>query len=244
MRGLAHHWRVTREDNRLARELLERAVTIDPDDSQAQAALAVSHTFGAHMGWVDAKAAVPVAERAAQAAVRTDGDDPWAHLALATTHVHRGRFDESLAEFEMALRLNPSFAFAQGYHGLVLSSVGRWQEGADAARRALRLSPRDPFSAVFSAVAAYGEFVGRNYAEAVRLAREGIRQRIDFVGGWRILTAAAAMLGDQELAREALQELRRAQPNISLAWVDRQMLVRDAAERRHYLEAFRRAGLE
>jgi TolB-like protein len=244
MCALAHHWRVTREDNLLARRLLERAVAIDPDDSQAQAALAVSHTFGAHMGWHDAAAAFAVAERAAQAAVRADGDDPWAHLALATAHVHRARFDDSLAEFEMALRLNPSFAFAQGYYGLVLSSVGRWQEGADAARRALRLSPRDPFCAIFSAVVAYGEFVGHNYAEAARLARASVRQRIDFVGGWRILTAAAAMMGDEELAHEALQELLRVHPDMSLAWIERHMLIRDEAERRHYLEAFRRAGLE
>ena len=140
--------------------------------------------------------------------------------------------------------LNPNFSLALGYYGLVLSAVGRWQEGADAARRALRLSPRDPFSAIFSGVAAYAEFVGRNYEEAVRLAREGIRQRPEFVGGYRILTAAAAMAGDGELARSALQELRRTQPDISLAWVESQMLVKEPAERAHYLEAFRRAGLD
>ena len=78
----------------------------------------------------------------------------------------------------------------------------------------------------------------------MRLAREGILQRPEFVSGCRTLTAAAAMAGDGELARSALQELRRTQPNISLAWVESQMLVRDPAERTHYLEAFRRAGLE
>ena len=244
MRALSHYWRVTREDNLVARQLLERAIAIDPNYAQALAVFAVSYTFGAHMGWEDAAIAVPVAERAALGAVRADGEDPWAHLALATVYVHLGRFDNSLAEFEMALRLNSNFSLALGYYGLVLSSVGRWQEGADAARRALRLSPRDPFSSIFSSVVAYAEFVGRNYEEAVRLAREGLRQRRDFVGGYRILTAAAAMAGDMELARSALQELRRAQPNISLAWVESQMLVRDEAERAHYLEAFRRAGLD
>ena len=59
-----------------------------------------------------------------------------------------------------------------------------------------------------------------------------------------ILTAAAAMAGDGVLARSALQKLRRTQPNISLARVESQRLVREPAERAHYLEAFRRAGLE
>ena len=42
----------------------------------------------------------------------------------------------------------------------------------------------------------------------------------------------------------ALQELRRTQPNISLAWVESRMKVRNAAERAPYLEAFHRAGLK
>ena len=37
------------------------------------------------------------------------------------------------AAVEMALSLNPNFSLALGYYGLVLSAVGRWQEGADAA---------------------------------------------------------------------------------------------------------------
>ena len=97
---------------------------------------------------------------------------------------------------------------------------------------------------IYSGVNTYGEFVGRNYEEAMRLAREGIRQRFDFAGAYRVLTAAAAMAGEIDLGRAALQELRRAQPNISLAWIDSHMLIAREAEREHYLEAFRRAGLE
>ena len=244
VRALSHFWRVTREDNLEAQRLLEQAIAIDPHYAQALAVFAVSRSFAGHMGWQDAAAAVPVVERAAREAVRADAEDPWAHLALATAYLHLGRFDDSLAEFEIALSLNSNFSLAQGYYGLVLSSVGRWQEGNQAARRALRLSPRDPFSGLYSGIAAYAEFAGRNYDEAIRLAREAIRQRIDFAGGHRILTAAAAMAGDMDLAKYALEQLRRAQPNISLAWMASQMLVRDEPDREHYLEAFRRAGLE
>jgi hypothetical protein len=42
--------------------------------------------------------------------------------------------------------------------------------------------PTRPFSAIYSAIAAYAEFAGRNYDEAIRLGREGIRQRPDFAG--------------------------------------------------------------
>jgi hypothetical protein len=54
------------------------------------------------------------------------------------------------------------------------------------------LSPRDPFSAIFTGIAAYAQFVGRNYTEPMRLAREAIRQRGDFVGVHRVLTPPRA----------------------------------------------------
>jgi hypothetical protein len=77
----------------------------------------------------------------------------------------------------------------------------------------------------------------------MRQARVGIRLRGDFVGAHRVLTAAAGMAGHGDIARAALAELRRAQPNISLAWIAEQIPTRLDAEREHYLEAFRRAGL-
>jgi hypothetical protein len=67
--------------------------------------------------------------------------------------------------------------------------------GTAPAQRALRLSPHDPLAAVYCGTASYAEFVGHNYDEAMRLAREGVRQRADFVGAHRVLTAAAGMAG-------------------------------------------------
>jgi tetratricopeptide (TPR) repeat protein len=244
MRALSHYWRVTREDNIVAQALLEKAIAMDPNYGQAFGVLAVSHTFGAHMGWEERATAVPAAERAALAAVRADSEDPWAHLAMATYYVSTGRLADSMAEFELALRLNPNFALVQGFYGLVLANLGRWQEARVIARRAIRLSPRDPFSAIYNGVAAYAEFAGRNYHEAIRLARDSIRQRFDFVGAYRVLTAAAAMAGEMDIAKAALQELRRTQPNVSLAWIAAQLPIMREAEREHYLEAFRRAGLD
>ena len=234
---------MTRQDNIVAQALLEKAIAIDPNYGQALGVLATSHTFSAHMGWADMATAVPMAERAALAAIRADSEDPWARCALGSVHLFMRRFEDSLAEFELALRLNPNFSLAQGYYGLALSYCGRLEEADRAARRALRLSPRDPFSAIYNGIAAYSQFVGRDYDEAIRLAREAVRQRSDFSGGHRVLTAAAGMAGQTELATAALRELRRAQPNISLAWIASEMPIMRGNELEHYLEAFRRAGL-
>ena len=241
--ALSHYWRVTRQDSLLAQALLEKATAIDPNYSQALGALAASHTFSAHMGWADMAATAPIAEQAALSALQADSEDPWAHYALGNAHLFKRRFDDLLAEFELALRLNPSFSLAHGSYGMTLAYCGRWKEGDLAARHVLRRSPRDPFSAVYCAVVAYAQFVGRNYDEAIRLSRQGVRLRSDFVGAHRVLTAAAAMAGQDDLAKFALHELYRVQPNISLAWISGQLPIKQDADREHYLEAFRRAGL-
>ena len=243
MRALSHFWRVTRQDNMVAQALLEKATAIDPGYGQAYGVLATTHAFGGHLGWEDLGATASVAERAANAAIRADSEDPWAHFALGYVHLHARRFEDSLAEVELALQLNPNFSLAQAYYGLALTYCGRWEEGDLAVRRALRLSPRDPFAAIYCGIESYALYVGGRYEEAMQLAREGIRQRSDFTGAHRVLTAAAGMAGRDDIASAALQELKRAQPNISLDWIARQIPTMRQEDRDHYVEGFRRAGL-
>jgi TolB-like protein/Tfp pilus assembly protein PilF len=244
MRALSHYWRVTRQDNAAAQALLEKAIAIDPNYGQALGLLAANLTFSAYMGWAEMTATIPVAEGAALAAIRADREDPWAHHALGCVYLLKRRFEDSLAEFEWALRLNPNFSLAQGIYGLSLAFCGDWEKADEAARRALRLSPRDPLSALYYGVASYAQFVGRNYVEAMRLAQSAVRLRSDYVGGHRLLTAAASMAGHADIATAALRELRRAQPDISLAWIACQMPFRRDTDREHYVEAFRRTGLD
>ena len=244
MRALAHHWRVTRADCAAAQALLEQAIAIDPHYGHAQALLAINHLFGVHLGWADIATAVPIARRAALAAVDADAEDAWAHTALGSVYFSTRRLDHALAEFELALQLNPNFSLVQGYYALALSHSGRWQDSYAAAQRAIRQSPRDPSTAIYYGVAGYAQFVARNYDESIALAREATRQRGNLTGAYRVLTVAAGMAGKIDLAKAALAELRQIQPNISLAWIATQLPWTQDVDREHYLEGFRRAGLE
>jgi tetratricopeptide (TPR) repeat protein len=243
MRALSHFWRMTQQDSANAQALLEQAIAIDPHYGQALGMLAASHAFSAYMGWTDAATSFRRAESAAAAAVRADGEDPWAQHALGGVYVLARRWDDAMAQFELALSLNPNFALAQGYLGVALALGGRWQEAITAAGRALQISRRDPFAAVFCNTAAFAHFGARCYEEAIRLARDAIRQRGDFVGAHRVLTTAAGMAGQRDVAVAALRELKRVQPNISLAWLASNMPIRHSTDLAHYLEGFRRAGL-
>lgn len=244
MRALSHYWRVTRRDHETARALLERAIEIDPNYGQALSVLAVNDMFGVHLGWAELAAVAPAAEAAALAAVRCDHEDAWAHAALGSVCFSTRRLADALSEFEQALSLNPNFSLAQGYYALALSYAGRSQDSFEAAQRAIRLSPRDPSLAIYHGIAAYARFTERRYDEAIALAREAIRHRGDLTGAYRVLAVSAGMTGDSALAEMALGELRRTQPNISLHWIATRLPWANDGDREHYLEGFRRAGLE
>jgi TolB-like protein/Tfp pilus assembly protein PilF len=243
MRALSHYWRVTRQDHEAARALLERAIGIDPNYGQALSVLAANHMFGVHLGWAELAVVAPVAEAAALAAVRCDHEDAWAHAALGSVCFSTRRLADALSEFEQALALNPNFSLAQGYYALALSYAGRSSESFEAAQKAIRLSPRDPSLAIYHGIAGYARFTERRYDEAIALAREAIRHRGDLTGAYRVLVVSAGMTGDKALAEMALQELRRTQPNISLHWIATKLPWANDADREHYLEGFRRAGL-
>jgi TolB-like protein len=125
MRALSHYWRVTQEDNTAAQALLEKAIEIDPHYGKALGLLANSRIFGAHMGWAPMGSVLEQATREALAAVEADSEDAWAHIGLAYSYLFARRFDDAIAEFELALRLNPNFAFSHAFYAVTLCYAGR-----------------------------------------------------------------------------------------------------------------------
>ena len=65
----------------------------------------------------------------------------------------------------------------------------------------------------------------------MRDARTSIRLRSDYAGAHRVLTAAAGLAGDSEAAAAALQELQRAQPGISRAWIAEHVPIKHDSDR-------------
>ena len=244
MRALAHHSQITEQDCKIAEDLLHQALAIDPEYCQALGLLAATYGVMTHMGWADPQVVVPLAERAALTAVRLDGEDPWAHLSLGGVHLIRRRFDDAIAAIEHALNLNPSFSHAQNLYATTLVFSGRCREAIDAVNRALRLSPHDPFVAFNYGNIALAHYLRGNYEEAVRQSQTAVRLRPGYGSAYRLLAASAGMAGQADVAAATLQELRRVQPNVSLAWVRAYVPLKNDTDLIHYLEGFRRAGLE
>jgi adenylate cyclase len=69
----------------------------------------------------------------------------WAHVVKGDT-LRYGHPEESLAEYNAVLDIDPNFAVAYGLKGTALTVAGRVRETFSAVELALRLSPKDPFA--------------------------------------------------------------------------------------------------
>ena len=111
LRGRERMWLHTRIGNIEARNLLGRAVTINPDFAAAHACIAVTHVNDYINGWAEIpeqslQTGLEIAERA----VQMDDEDPYAHVWFAVGLLWHREHDRALSEVQRCLALAPSLS--------------------------------------------------------------------------------------------------------------------------------------
>ena len=76
---------------------------------------------------------------------------------------NNGRYEEALACFEKAIKVQPHDYAAWVFHGVVLLHLNRYQEAVTSCNKALEIQPTDPQALIFRGAALHR--LGR-YAEA------------------------------------------------------------------------------
>jgi len=90
-----------------------------------------------------------------------------AHLVKAFVLQSQFRLDEAIAEDRRAFDLDPSLVDAYWHMGFVMRRVGEFQTSLELIDKALRLSPRDPFRALWYADKAGSHFALKQYDQAI-----------------------------------------------------------------------------
>src|SRR6185369_11294929 len=120
MRARAHHCRFSPKDAAQARELLGRAIEIDPTFAPAYAVLALVHAAEHINGWVQIEGHVDTGMQYARRALELDGADAHARQAIAMLSLWRRQYDVAEREAEKAMEVGPSYFGAFMCHGQVL----------------------------------------------------------------------------------------------------------------------------
>jgi TolB-like protein/tetratricopeptide (TPR) repeat protein len=243
MRAMPYIWTWKAADNETAIEYLKRAVEIDPGYARANSLLAWAHAARLHTGWSSVRESLSLALSYARLGVEQDGDDPWGHLALGFSQSMSRQSKPAIDELTVAIEINPNFAFGHAMLGLALGYSGEPERGLDHLSLAMRLSPRDAQQARYLSCTGLCHLIAGRFERAAEFERRAVQLRPHFLGAWRSLAAAAALAGDSEVAKVALAEAHRLQPDLSVAWIEAHIPIVHARDRDMYVNALKIAGL-
>ena len=246
MQAVPHMWRMSVQEHGRAQELLQRAIDLDPNYAHAHALLGWTYIT---MFNLDTRR--PIGEftnkalAAGARAVMLDDDEPWAHLVVGLGHARQRRSQLAFRHLTKSVELNPSFALGHAGLGYALGVGGQPESGLQALEEALRLSPRDPFLAVYAPTVRYMSlFALQRYEEAIAVCRSTVALHPHHAGAWRLMTVSLGMLERTDEAKEALVRTLTMQPDLSSAHVANDTVYSDPDVRARFLEGLRRAGLK
>jgi len=152
--GTRYRWASYVERNhRLAVELLERAVALDPGFAVAHAVLSEVHSGLYHHGHDSTTERLDQAKASAERALQLEPGLPEGHRALGYYYYWGLRdYDRALEEFAIAAEQRPNDpGVLRGFFG-ISKRQGRWDEAVEALERWRRVDPQEYLVALDSSV--------------------------------------------------------------------------------------------
>jgi len=215
------------EDYRLAIQMFERAVTLDPDFALAYTQLSESHSAMHHFGHDRTEARAAKAKSAVDRALELQPDLPEAYLALGWYHYWCNReYERALEALNIAKKDLPNNSGILMAIGSIRRRQGRLEEALDNMKRAFELSP---LSAEIAKNIAGTYRLLRRYPEVERWCDRSITIAPNQLEAYEIKALNHWLWhGDIEKARATLEEMpRKHDPFVVWAWFQQELFERN-----------------
>lgn len=243
--GLRQYDAFSREGFAQASELFRQSIERDPHFATAKASLVFTRLWTVALGWDETPGqSIESSLELARSAVSDDPRDPAANAALGWAYLMVGDLENGLDFASEAVELNPSMPEAWGWLSWAQLLAGDMPACIEAAERTLRLNPTGTnFSIVYDNLSqAYWQQGA--YEKGMQAARRLLAELPDYYFGYVFVAMNAVGLGRIDEARAAIDEARRAQPDLSLEIVQGMYGVERPEIDARRNEMLRQAGLE
>jgi adenylate cyclase len=240
MRGRALLWPpFTKDKVDTARTWFEKALKVDPNNSDALAGEAYTYTlefaFGSRNSETDYDAKIL---GQADRSVTLDRNNALAYLAKSFYLLVSLRPNDAFRAANAGLAIDPNNASLLATRSIAQTYLRQFEQAKSDVQQAMRLSPRDPALSQWHNFLADAEIGLGNLNAAIEEANKAID------GGYRVfyaylnLAVAHALKGDMDEARAPLAEARRLNPKLSVKWLTERKPVLQPA-----FDSLRKAGL-
>jgi TolB-like protein/cytochrome c-type biogenesis protein CcmH/NrfG len=240
----------TKENFAKARELLQKAVELDPGYVYAWVMLARTHMMDAIYGWSESReTSVARTEQLVEKALGLDDADAEANALLGAIHLYRREYEEAIAWGEKSIAQSPNAADIRVHFANTLRFAGRPEQAIAQTKKAMRLHPFYPAHYLNTLAVAY---LGAGRQEEAITAYQQLLRRNRSGEGDPVITLLAlaacyAGLDRMQDANAQVQEALRIRPDLSVeSWskfLDSAAPYKDPAVLERFLDILRNAGL-
>ena len=146
-RGLWHFYKYGPEANQTALTFFRQAIVLDPNFAPGHYGYALALQWDVwHYSHRPFEEVQGIPREEALLAVSLDDKDAMAHAILAHMLMWGSEWEAAISEARTALAINPNSAFVISMLGCVLGFGGHRDEALDRLRQAMRASPHDPLT--------------------------------------------------------------------------------------------------
>ena len=242
LRGRERAWLNTRSGNIEARNLLGRAVTINPDFAAAHAFIGFTHVNDYINGWAEIpERSLQIGLEIAERAVQMDETEPQGHYALAVALYFHRQLDRALAEARRSVALAPNFAQGHQTIARILTFSGDANGAINTLDAYMRLDPLYPDMLLY--FLAEARFSLGQFDEAVMALKQRHQRNPDSATSYALLASCYGHLGRIAESRAAWAEVIRISPNFSLERQRRILPFNNPDDFERRVEGMRKAGI-
>jgi adenylate cyclase len=231
------------QNNRLAQQMLEEGIALDPEFGEAYAYLGLSYCSQAMNGWGQAPGKdLKMAFELSQKAIGLDPTLVQPHVTLGWFYALQGKQDEAVAEGEKAVALVPNSALANFELGGFLTYADRSEEAISVSQNALRLNPFPTDWQLIFLGDSYN--VAGRYEEALTYLKKAQLRNPDNMWPYFYQAGICGHLGREEEARAAATELLRMNPKFSIERYEKLPFYKNREKWNLLINGLRKAGLK
>jgi len=231
-----------KDDNLLARQMAEEAITLDPEYSRPYRVLGYTHLRDIRYGTSRSpKKSVQKALELVQKAISLDDSHPCNYELLSVIYLFKRQPKRALAEAEHCIAIDPNGADGHAQLGHALYAAGRSEEAIASLKKAIRLNPIPP-AYYLDHIGEFYRFTER-YEEAIAAFQKALHRSPNDLFAHRNLTITYFLSSRHEEGRAQAKEVLRVQPKFSFEGYAKRLRLKNQADRKHLIDALRKAGL-
>jgi adenylate cyclase len=218
MRGWAKRYEQPLTEGRVrqAAELFDRALRLDPDNTDAMIGKSWCLAILVISQWsVSVDEDLRVASALIDKALVKRPSSALAHVVKGEV-LRFGHPEAAIAEYDAALEIDPNYPPAYFYKGSALMLAGRSREALSPLQTALRVSPKDPLAPGMRFTLCHAHLHLREYTEALEECRRSINLNKEYWYAYPDLIVAYEATGQPQEAKQALAELYRQRPEFTV----------------------------